>query len=102
MLRLLILGATGSLGRHVLGQAFAAGHEVTVFFTSASSTTASIRRSAETRSSTAATRPITSSGSGPPFSASLPRLVAIAPSARSTAPGTSSWSDTRRPEAATT
>ena len=31
MLRILILGATGSLGRHVLRQALAAGHEVTVF-----------------------------------------------------------------------
>ena len=31
MSRLLILGATGSLGRHVLGQAVAGGHEVTVF-----------------------------------------------------------------------
>ncbi len=31
MARLLILGATGSLGRHVLRQALAAGHEVTVF-----------------------------------------------------------------------
>jgi uncharacterized protein len=31
MSRLIILGATGSLGRHVLGQALAAGHEVTVF-----------------------------------------------------------------------
>ena len=31
MSRLLILGATGSLGRHVLGQAVAAGHDVTVF-----------------------------------------------------------------------
>jgi putative NADH-flavin reductase len=31
MSRLLILGATGSLGRHVLRQALAAGHEVTVF-----------------------------------------------------------------------
>jgi hypothetical protein len=29
--RLLILGATGSLGRHVLRQALASGHEVTVF-----------------------------------------------------------------------
>jgi putative NAD(P)-binding protein len=31
MSRLLILGATGSLGRHVLRQALAAGHVVTVF-----------------------------------------------------------------------
>ena len=31
MPRLLILGATGSLGRHVLRQALAAGHEVTAF-----------------------------------------------------------------------
>ena len=31
MSRILILGATGSLGRHVLHQALAAGHEVTVF-----------------------------------------------------------------------
>ena len=31
MSRLLILGATGSLGRHVLRQAVAAGHDVAVF-----------------------------------------------------------------------
>ncbi|MCK7576555.1 MAG: SDR family oxidoreductase [Chromatiales bacterium] len=31
MSRLIILGATGSLGRHVLHQALAAGHQVTVF-----------------------------------------------------------------------
>jgi putative NADH-flavin reductase len=31
MSRLIILGSTGSLGRHVLRQALAAGHEVTVF-----------------------------------------------------------------------
>ena len=31
MSRLMILGATGSLGRHVLRQALAAGHDVTVF-----------------------------------------------------------------------
>jgi len=30
MSRLLIMGATGSLGRHVLRQALAAGHDVTV------------------------------------------------------------------------
>jgi putative NADH-flavin reductase len=30
MARLIILGATGSLGRHVLGQALTAGHQVTV------------------------------------------------------------------------
>jgi uncharacterized protein YbjT (DUF2867 family) len=31
MSRVIILGATGSLGRHVLRQSVAAGHEVTVF-----------------------------------------------------------------------
>ena len=31
MARVIILGATGSLGRHVLSRALAAGHEVTVF-----------------------------------------------------------------------
>lgn len=35
MARLIILGATGSLGRHVLRQALAAGHQVTVFVRSA-------------------------------------------------------------------
>jgi uncharacterized protein YbjT (DUF2867 family) len=33
MSRVIILGATGSLGRHVLRQSVAAGHEVTVFVT---------------------------------------------------------------------
>jgi uncharacterized protein YbjT (DUF2867 family) len=31
MSRVIILGATGTLGRHVLRQALAAGHDVTVF-----------------------------------------------------------------------
>ena len=31
MARVIILGATGALGRHVLRQAVAAGHDVTVF-----------------------------------------------------------------------
>jgi uncharacterized protein YbjT (DUF2867 family) len=31
MTRLIVLGASGSLGRHVLRQALAAGHEVTAF-----------------------------------------------------------------------
>ena len=31
MARVIILGATGALGRHVLSQAVAAGHDVTVF-----------------------------------------------------------------------
>ena len=31
MSRVIILGATGTLGRHVLRQAVAAGHDVTVF-----------------------------------------------------------------------
>ena len=31
MSRVIILGATGALGRHVLRQALAAGHDVTVF-----------------------------------------------------------------------
>jgi uncharacterized protein YbjT (DUF2867 family) len=31
MSRLIVAGATGSLGRHVMRQALAAGHEVTVF-----------------------------------------------------------------------
>lgn len=36
MSRILILGSTGSLGRHVLRQALAAGHEVTLFVRSPS------------------------------------------------------------------
>ena len=39
---------------------------------------------------------------GAPFSASLVRLFSIVASARSTAPGASSWSETRRPDPATT
>ena len=71
-------------------------------FTCASSTTASISRSAGTSSSTAVTRPSTSSGSAPPFSASRVRLLRIDSRPRSTAPGAASWSETRRPDAATT
>ncbi len=55
--------------------------------TPASSTTASIIRSAGTRSSTAVTRPSTSSGSAPPFSARRVRLLRIAARPRSVAPG---------------
>ena len=61
-----------------------------VSFTPASSTTASMRRSAATISSTRKTRPSASAGSVPPFSASLARLFSIASIARSPAPGTSS------------
>src|SRR6266540_2308806 len=70
--------------------------------TSASSITASIMRSAGARSSTASMRASTSSAGGPPFSSSLPRILRIASSARSVAPGCASCSDTRRPDAATT
>src|SRR5205823_7732075 len=71
-------------------------------FTSASSITASIIRSAGTSSSTGATRASTSSGPAPPFSASFSRLRRIVSRPRSVAPGAASWSETRRPEAATT
>src|SRR5881397_73990 len=71
-------------------------------FTSASSTAASIIRPAGTRSSTVAMRASTSCAGGPPFSSSLPRLLRIASSARSVAPGCASCSETRRPDAATT
>ena len=70
--------------------------------TSASSTTASIIRSASTRSSAGVTRASTSSAGAPPFSASFFRLLRIAASPRSVAPGYGSCSDTRRPDAATT
>jgi putative NADH-flavin reductase len=43
MSRLLILGATGSLGRHVLRQALAAGHVVTVFVRTPSKLPAEVR-----------------------------------------------------------
>ena len=68
----------------------------------ASSTTASINRSASTRSSTGVTRASTSSAGAPPFSASRSRLLRIAARPRSIAPGNGSCSDTRRPDAATT
>ena len=42
-LRLLILGATGSLGRHVLRQALGAGHDVTVLVRDASRVPADLR-----------------------------------------------------------
>src|SRR5205823_4934692 len=75
--------------------------------TSASSITASISRSAplkpaESRSSTGSRRASTSPGSAPPFSASFSRLLRIVARPRSVAPGAASWSETRRPEAATT
>ena len=70
-------------------------------FTPRSSTTASTIRSAGTRSSTGSTCASTSSGSAPPFSASLARLFRIVSSPRSTAPGAASYSETRRPDAAT-
>ena len=71
-------------------------------FTSASSTTASIMSSASTMPSTGSTRASTSSGSAPPFSASFSRLRRIVSMPRSTAPGAASWSETRRPDAAST
>ena len=43
MSRVLILGATGSLGHHVLRQAFAAGHDVSVFVRSPSKLAAELR-----------------------------------------------------------
>ena len=43
MSRLVILGATGSLGRHVLRQALAAGHDVTVFVRTPSKLAAELR-----------------------------------------------------------
>jgi hypothetical protein len=46
MSRLLILGATGSLGRHVLRQAVAAGYEVTVFVRTPSKLPSDVRESA--------------------------------------------------------
>ncbi len=52
-----------------------------------SSTTASIISAAGTISSTGVTRRRTSSGSAPPFSASLSRLLRIVASPRSIAPG---------------
>ena len=70
--------------------------------TAASSTTASSISSAGTSSSAAVIRASTSSGCAPPFSASFSRLRRIPVSPRSTAPGAASWSETRRPEAATT
>ena len=58
--------------------------------TAASSITASISRSAGTRSSTALTRASTSSGSLPPFAASFSRLFRIAATPRSVAPDAAS------------
>src|ERR1043166_1981000 len=43
MSRLLILGATGSLGRHVLAQALEAGHEVAVLVRTPSTLPSEIR-----------------------------------------------------------
>ena len=43
MSRLLTLGATGSLGRHVLRQALAAGHDITVFVRTPSKLAAEVR-----------------------------------------------------------
>lgn len=44
MSRLVILGATGFLGRHVLRQALAAGHEVTAFVRSPSKLPPDVRQ----------------------------------------------------------
>ena len=71
-------------------------------FVSSSSTTASISRSASTRSSTGVDAREHVVGRAPPFSASRSRLLRIAASPRSIAPGNGSCSDTRRPDAATT
>ena len=72
-------------------------------FAAASSTIASIMRSAGTRSSPGSMRASTSAGSyGAPRAASFSRLLPIVSRPRSTAPGAASTSVTRRPEAATT
>ena len=72
------------------GGSVSSARRKTSSLTAASSTTASTIRSAATRSSTGSTRASTSSGSGPPFSASFDRLLRIASSPRSTAPGAAS------------
>src|SRR6185312_1643058 len=60
-------------------------------------------RSAATIPSTGETRPRTSSGEiCAPLAASRSRLFPIAARPRSTAPGAASWSETRRPDAAST
>ena len=75
----------------------------TASFAAASSTIASIIRSAETSSPAGCMRARTSSGScGAPFAASFARLRPIPARPCSTAPGAASTSVTRRPEAATT
>src|SRR5262249_55458437 len=71
-------------------------------FTAPSSITASIIRSAGTRSSAGSIRGSTSAGSAPPLPASFVSERSIACRPRSTAPGAASTSETRRPEAATT
>ena len=88
--------------RTAAGGRIASARRKTSSLTPASSTTASIIRSAGTRSSTGSMRASTSSGSAPPFAASLARLLLIVERPRSTAPGTVSCNDTSRPEAAMT
>ena len=88
--------------RTALGRAAPSARRKSSSFTAASSTTASSSRSAATRSSTAVDAREHLVRVGAALLGQLLEALRIAASPRSVAPGAASYSETRRPDAATT